>query len=325
MDKKIGFIGCGNMGKAILGGLIASGQVQPGQIWVYTPSPDKVAALRDQYGINAASSAQEVAQIADIVFGAVKPGIMTKVLGDIASSLNKESLVVSIAAGVTLEQLARALGHDRKIIRAMPNTPSLVNAGMTSVTPNALVSSEDVAEVLTIFRCFGQAEQIAEPMIHPVVGVSGSAPAYVFMFIEAMADAPSSAECRALRPINSPPRRDGLRQNGAGERRTPRGAERYGLFPWRDHHRSRARAGRERVPLGGNRSHHPVYGKIRETEPLLKLSRRASSPERLKNKGARALPFFQAFFRQLLMKVLRSSPFSDFAVAALLQSLIFCC
>ena len=77
MDKKIGFIGCGNMGKAILGGLIASGQVQPGQIWVYTPSPDKVAALRDQYGINAASSAQEVAQIADIVFGAVKPGIMT--------------------------------------------------------------------------------------------------------------------------------------------------------------------------------------------------------------------------------------------------------
>ncbi len=80
---------------------------------------------------------------------------MTKVLGDIASSLNKESLVVSIAAGVTLDQLARALGHDRKIIRAMPNTPSLVNAGMTSVTPNALVSSEDVAEVLTIFRCFG--------------------------------------------------------------------------------------------------------------------------------------------------------------------------
>jgi pyrroline-5-carboxylate reductase len=99
-----------------------------------------------------------VAQIADIVFGAVKPGIMTKVLSDIASSLNKESLVVSIAAGVTLDQLARALGHDRKIIRAMPNTPSLVNAGMTSVTPNALVSSEDVAEVLTIFRCFGQAE-----------------------------------------------------------------------------------------------------------------------------------------------------------------------
>jgi len=189
MDKKIGFIGCGNMGKAILGGMIASGQVLPGQIWVYTPSPDKVAALHDQYGINAAQSAQEVAQIADIVFGAVKPGIMIKVLSEITSSLNKDSLVVSIAAGVTLDQLARALGHDRKIIRAMPNTPSLVNAGMTSVTPNALVTPEDTADVLNIFRCFGEAEVIAEAMIHPVVGVSGSAPAYGFMCMEAMADA----------------------------------------------------------------------------------------------------------------------------------------
>lgn len=87
--------------------------MQPGQIWVYTPSPDKVAALHDQYGINAAQSAQEVAQVADIVFGAVKPGVMVKVLSDVASSLNKDSLVVSIAAGVTLDQLARALGHDR--------------------------------------------------------------------------------------------------------------------------------------------------------------------------------------------------------------------
>ena len=187
--KKIGFIGCGNMGKAILGGLIASGQVLPGQIWVYTPSPDKVTALHDQFGINAAESAQEVAQIADIIFAAVKPGIMIKVLSEITSSLNKDSLVVSIAAGITLDQLARALGHDRKIIRAMPNTPALVNAGMTSVTPNALVTPEDTADVLNIFRCFGEAEVIAEPMIHPVVGVSGSSPAYVFMFIEAMADA----------------------------------------------------------------------------------------------------------------------------------------
>ncbi|MEB2705384.1 pyrroline-5-carboxylate reductase [Citrobacter koseri] len=189
MEKKIGFIGCGNMGKAILGGLIASGQVLPGQIWVYTPSPDNVAALHDRYGINAAQSAQDVAQVADIVFGAVKPGIMIKVLSEISSSLNKDSLVVSIAAGVTLDQLARALGHDRKIVRAMPNTPSLVNAGMTSITPNALVTPEDTADVLNIFRCFGEAEVIAESMIHPVVGVSGSAPAYVFMFIEAMADA----------------------------------------------------------------------------------------------------------------------------------------
>ncbi|NUU67079.1 pyrroline-5-carboxylate reductase [Enterobacteriaceae bacterium BIT-l23] len=189
MDKKIGFIGCGNMGKAILGGIIASGLVSAGQIWVYTPTQEKVDALREQFGINGAQSAQEVAQIADIVFAAVKPNIMLKMLTDIASSLSKDSLVISVAAGITLDQLAMALGHDRKIIRAMPNTPALVNAGMTSVTPNALVTPEDTADAVNLFRGFGQAEVISEEMIHPVVGVSGSAPAYVFMFIEAMADA----------------------------------------------------------------------------------------------------------------------------------------
>lgn len=189
MDKKIGFIGCGNMGKAILGGLLASGEVKPANVWVYTPSPEKVAAISEEFSVNPAQSAQEVAQIADIVVAAVKPNIMLKVLSEIASSLHKESLVVSVAAGVTLEQLASALGHDRKIIRTMPNTPSLVRAGMASVTPNALITPEETAEILAIFRSFGEAEVVSEAMIHPVIGVSGSAPAYVFMFIEAMADA----------------------------------------------------------------------------------------------------------------------------------------
>ena len=187
MDKKIGFIGCGNMGKAILGGLIASGQVQPGQIWVYTPSPDKVAALRDQYGINAADSAQEVAQIADIVFGAVKPGIMTKVLGDIASSLNKESLVVSIAAGVTLEQLARALGHDRKIIRAMPNTPLMLGVGATQLVKNAAASEGQLAAVRSLFDKMGVTTVFdKEDMINEAIPYAGSAPAYIYAYADAM-------------------------------------------------------------------------------------------------------------------------------------------
>jgi len=189
VEKKIGFIGCGNMGKAILGGLLASGQARAENVWVYTPSEESLAALKQEYGVNTVASAQEVAQAADIVFGAVKPNIMLKVMSDIASSLNKDSLVVSIAAGITLDQLANVLGHDRKIIRTMPNTPSLVGAGMTSITPNALASDEDIQNVLAIFRSFGEAEVVAEYLIHPVVGVSGSAPAYVFMFIEAMADA----------------------------------------------------------------------------------------------------------------------------------------
>ncbi|SQI86824.1 pyrroline-5-carboxylate reductase [Klebsiella oxytoca] len=305
MEKKIGFIGCGNMGKAILGGLIASGQVQPGQIWVYTPSPDKVAALHDQYGINAAQSAQEVAQVADIIFGAVKPGVMVKVLSDVASSLNKDSLVVSIAAGVTLDQLARALGHDRKIVRAMPNTPSLVNAGMTSVTPNALVSAEETADILTIFRCFGQAEIIAEPMIHPVVGVSGSAPAYVFMFIEAMADAavlggmPRAQAYKFAAQAVMGSAKMVLESGGTSGR-----AEGYGVLAGRHDDRGRARAGREGFPFRRYRSHGEMHGKIRAAEPFL-ISTSDSGwgiPH--------PLIFYTCFFRHALINLLRSSPFS---------------
>ncbi|QHM70091.1 pyrroline-5-carboxylate reductase [Mixta intestinalis] len=189
LEKKIGFIGCGNMSKAIIGGLVASDQINAAQIWVYDHKSETNQAMAQQYGINAAQSAEEVAREADILFGAVKPNVILKVLKDVASVLNKETLVVSIAAGVTLDALAMALGHDRKIVRVMPNTPALVNEGMTSVTPNALVTPEETEEVLSVFNSFGKAAVVPEYLIHAVVGVSGSAPAYVFMFIEAMADA----------------------------------------------------------------------------------------------------------------------------------------
>ncbi|MCX8957695.1 pyrroline-5-carboxylate reductase [Erwinia psidii] len=189
MDKKIGFIGCGNMSKAIIGGLVSAGQITPEDIWVYDHKPATNQAMQQQYGITPASSAEEVAKAADILFGAVKPGVMLNVLKDISGSLNKDTVVVSIAAGVTLDALASVLGHDRKLVRVMPNTPALVNEGMTSVTPNVLVTKEEADEIVSIFKGFGKAALVPEYLIHAVVGVSGSAPAYVFMFIEAMADA----------------------------------------------------------------------------------------------------------------------------------------
>ena len=189
LQKKIGFVGGGNMAQAIIGGLVKSGQIAPENIWVFDRKPETNQALAQQYGIHAAASAEALAQEVDILFGATKPAVLPGVLKSLANALKKEAVVVSIAAGVSLESLATVLGHDRKIIRAMPNTPALVNQGMTSVTPNALVSEQEVADVVAIFRSFGKAEVVSEYLIHPVVGVSGSAPAYVFMFIEAMADA----------------------------------------------------------------------------------------------------------------------------------------
>ncbi|MEM6160532.1 pyrroline-5-carboxylate reductase [Erwinia sp. P6884] len=189
MEKKIGFIGCGNMSKAIIGGLVSAGQVKAENIWVYDHKPETNRAMQEEYGITPGGSAEEVAKQADILFGAVKPNVILNVLKEVSGSLNNETVVVSIAAGVTLASLAEVLGHDRKLVRVMPNTPALVNEGMTSVTPNVLVTQEETDEILAIFNGFGKAARVPESMIHAVVGVSGSAPAYVFMFIEAMADA----------------------------------------------------------------------------------------------------------------------------------------
>lgn len=189
LEKKIGFIGGGNMAKAIIGGLVKSGQIAPSNIWVFDRKAETNEALAREFGIQAAESAEALAREVDILFGAVKPNVILKVLKDLASQLKKEALVISIAAGVTLDSLATVLGHDRKIVRVMPNTPALVNEGMTSVTPNVLVEQPEIDEVVTMFESFGKAAVVSEYLIHSVVGVSGSAPAYVFMFIEAMADA----------------------------------------------------------------------------------------------------------------------------------------
>ncbi|CAK9884076.1 MAG: Pyrroline-5-carboxylate reductase [Candidatus Erwinia impunctatus] len=189
LEKKIGFIGIGNMSKAIIGGLIASGQIAPENIWIYDRKAQTNLDMQQRYGVTPADSLEDVARHADILFTAVKPNVILSVLKDIAGFLNKETVVVSIAAGVTLDALAAVLGHDRKLVRVMPNTPALVNEGMTSVTPNVLVTQQEAEEIVSIFNGFGKATLVPEYLIHAVVGVSGSSPAYVFMLIEAMADA----------------------------------------------------------------------------------------------------------------------------------------
>lgn len=189
MNKRIGFIGTGNMGKAIIGGLVSGQVAKPEQIFAHNLHMSKVEALREQYGINAVQSAKEVANCSDIIFIGVKPNTVSVILSDILGHLRDDSVIVSIAAGVTLESMEVIVGKHRKIVRAMPNTPALVGEGMTSLTPNANITDNELADVLAIFDSFGQSAVVPENLIHAVVGASGSAPAYVFMFIEAIADA----------------------------------------------------------------------------------------------------------------------------------------
>ena len=135
------------------------------------------------------TSNEAVAERCDVLILAVKPSQVESVVNQIAERKKESCVVVSVVAGVSLSQLERLFNKPVKVVRAMPNTPVGVGAGMTSLTPNEQVSESEVEEVCWLFNQFGRAEVVSEDLIDAVVGVSGSSPAFVFMLIEAMGDA----------------------------------------------------------------------------------------------------------------------------------------
>lgn len=192
-SKKIGFIGLGNMAKAMIGGMLQKGVTAPENLIGSARTAATCRQAAEQYGITAYSSNTEAAGQADILFLAVKPQLFPEVIGEIRDAVRPQTVIVSIAAGKTLQEIAELFGGERKILRCMPNTPALVLEGCTAVCANDSVSPEETEEVLTLLRSFGVAEQVPEHLMDAVVGVSGSSPAYVFMFLEAMADAAVAA------------------------------------------------------------------------------------------------------------------------------------
>jgi len=188
-DKVIGFIGAGNMGSAMIGGICNSGLVTPEQIIVSAHSTATVEKIHNTYGVRTTLSNEEVAGTSDILFLAIKPYQFADVLPAIAASLKGNCIIVSVAAGQSIAAIEALLGDNIKLIRTMPNTPALVGESMSALCSNSNVTSEELALVKQLFECFGKAELVAEGMIDAVIGVAGSSPAYVYMFIEAMADA----------------------------------------------------------------------------------------------------------------------------------------
>ena len=185
---RLGFIGAGNMAQAIIGGIIKNGLVDKAEIIASAATQKTIDKVKSEYGINVTLDNREVAK-ADILFLAVKPVYYQSVIEEIRDIKTEGQIIVTIAAGKSLEWVAEAYGDERKIIRTMPNTPALVGEGITAVCPNENISDEELSEVCKLLNSFGKAEVIKESMMDAVVAVSGSSPAYVFMFIEAMADA----------------------------------------------------------------------------------------------------------------------------------------
>ena len=184
-DVKLGFIGAGNMGAAMIRGLLEGGWVARENLSFYDPDPGRRADM-ENLGLESALDAPEVMH-AQVVVLAVKPQIMTEVLAEIREFARPWHLVISIAAGVPLATLRAALPESR-LIRVMPNTPTLVAAGMAAVAPGHLSTAADLELALEIFGAVGRAVVVDEKHLDAVTGLSGSGPAFVAVFIEALAD-----------------------------------------------------------------------------------------------------------------------------------------
>lgn len=185
---RLGFIGAGNMAQAIIGGVLESGLIAKNNIIASAATQDTINRIQKKFGIITTLDNKKVAE-ADIIVLAVKPVYCQEVIEEIRKNINSKQIIVSIAAGKTMNWLEEAFGGKKKIIRTMPNTPALVGEGITAVCPNENITEDDLKEVCDILESFGKAEIIKESLMDAVIAVSGSSPAYVFMFIEAMADA----------------------------------------------------------------------------------------------------------------------------------------
>lgn len=186
---KLGFIGCGNMATAIMNGILKNGVAKKEDLLgadLSKASCDKVAA---QLGITVTNDNKEVAKQADVLFLSVKPQFYESVITEIKDLVSADQLIITIAPGKTLAWLEEQFGKKLKIVRTMPNTPALVGEGITAACPNEQITEEDLNCAMNILTSFGKCQVVAEHLMDVVTSVSGSSPAYVFMFIEAMADA----------------------------------------------------------------------------------------------------------------------------------------
>ena len=186
---KLGFIGTGNMASAIMGGIIKK-QIIPAQEIIgadlFAPGRERA---KEQFGIQVTDSNKEVVDKAEVIVLSVKPQFYEDVINEIKGDIKDEQIIITIAPGKTLAWLAEKFGKDVKIVRTMPNTPAMVGAGMTAACPNEHITEEELAYIRTLLESFSRVEIVPERLMDVVVSTSGSSPAYVFMMIEAMADA----------------------------------------------------------------------------------------------------------------------------------------
>jgi pyrroline-5-carboxylate reductase len=192
-NKKIGFIGGGNMAEAIVRGLLSASFIKANNIFVSEPSKSKRDTLQADYKVKVTADNLELVKKCEIIILAVKPQILNEVLHDIRSLVDRDKLIISVAAGVPISIIDGILsGKENKkfsVVRTMPNTPALVQAGVTAIAAGKHVSKTAVKIAHRIFEAVGRTVDVEEAHLDAVTGLSGSGPAYIFMIIEALSDA----------------------------------------------------------------------------------------------------------------------------------------
>jgi pyrroline-5-carboxylate reductase len=176
------------MASALAGGWTKAGLLDVARSRAADPYPDARAKFEKATNIKACEANRDVVAACDVLVLAVKPQVMPELCAELKLALSAKHLVISIAAGVTLQTLADGLGEKTRLVRVMPNTPCLVGASATGYSPGATATADDVELVGALFGSVGKAFRVAEPLLDAVTGLSGSGPAFVYTFIEALAD-----------------------------------------------------------------------------------------------------------------------------------------
>lgn len=189
MNHKLAFIGCGNIASAMIRGIVTGKIIEAGKVTASDPSVEKITSMKNELGINVTTDNLEAVANGEIIFLCVEPNMSSKVIAQIKDSIGENQIVISVAAGVSLSDLYGWLNPGTKVVRIMPNLPISVGEGLTMICETDLVTKEELEEIVRLLSSFGKVEIMNEKYMNAFVALASSSPAFVYVMIEAMADA----------------------------------------------------------------------------------------------------------------------------------------
>lgn len=188
-EKRVAFIGCGNMGSVLISGTLSSGLISKDKVLVTDIRPERLEYIREREGISITEKNREAVEKSDVIVLAVKPQVIGKVLSEIRDVVTGDKVIISIAAGITTGFIEEALGKEVPVVRVMPNTPCLVKTGASGISPGKYAGEEEETIAEEMFRGVGIVVKVPEQMLDAVTALSGSGPAYIFYIIESLIEA----------------------------------------------------------------------------------------------------------------------------------------